>query len=133
MSFIRDGRELVVLEAWCHRGPHKVYCNGNADIRVRAHSPAARGGSLAGGQLLLDQSALRPHGTSLTDAFISPDGSSVTALLATCPPHGACTLPVAGVQLVTGQILHVLYQTHTGSHYQGYFERFFSWDLRATS
>jgi hypothetical protein len=128
MSFTRDGRELAVLEAWCHRGPHKVFCNGHADMQLRAYSTAARGGSLESGQVLLNESALKPPGTSLVDGFITPDGSSVTALLATCPRHGACTLSVAGVQLVTGRALRVLYQTHTGSQYQGFFERFFSWD-----
>ena len=125
MSFTRDGRELAVLEAWCHRGPHQVFCNGHPHMQLRAYS-TAHGGSLPNGQLLLDQGAL--HATSLIHAFITPDGSSVTALLATCPRHGACTLSVTGVKLVTGRVLRVLYQTRTGSQYQGFFERFFSWD-----
>lgn len=128
LSFTRAGRELVVLEARCHRGRYQAYCNGHADMQVRAYSPAAQGGSLEGGQVLLQQSALKPPGTSLFGAFISPDGSAVTAGLATCPPHGTCTLSVARISVITGRVLRVLYRVRTGTRYQGFFERFFSAD-----
>ena len=97
-------------------------------MEVRAYSTAANGGLLAGGPVLLDESMLEPHGTRLSDAFIAPDDSSLTVNMSRCPPHGACTLTVAKVQPVTGRVLQVLYQTRTGSSFQGYFERFFSWD-----
>jgi hypothetical protein len=128
MSFTSDGHDLVVLEPRCHRGRYLVYCNGHADMQVRAYSPAAGGGSLEDGQVLLQDSALKPHRTSLSDAFISPDGSAVTAVLTHCPPHGACTLTVARIPVGTGQQPRVLYQVHSGTRSQGIFERFFSSD-----
>jgi hypothetical protein len=128
MSFTRDGRELVALVARCHRGHYLAYCNGHAGLQVRAYSPAVQGGSLEGGQLLLDQSAIKPHGNNLSDAVISPDGSVVTAVLTDCPPHGACTLTVARIPVTTGRGPRVLYQAQSGSRYQGIFERFFSSD-----
>ncbi len=128
LSFAYDGRDLVVLEARCHRGRYLAYCNGHADMQVRAYSPAAQGGSLESGQVLLQQSALKPPGTGLSDAFISPDGSAVTAVLTDCPPHGACTLSVVRIPVGSGGGPRVLYRAHTGSRYQGIFERFFSAD-----
>ncbi len=128
LSFTADGRDLVVLEPRCHRGRHLVDCNGHADMQVRAYSPAAGGGSLEDGQVLLQDSALKPHGTSLSNAFISPDGSAVTAVLTDCPPHGACTLTVARIPVGTGQQPRVLYQVHSGTRRQGIFERLFSSD-----
>jgi hypothetical protein len=127
LSFNGNGRELVVLEARCHRGPHLIYCNGHADMQVRAYTPAGQGGSLEGGRVLLDGATLRPRGTSLSDAVISPDGSAVTGVLTDCPRHGACTLTVARIPLPTGQP-RVLYQVHSGTRFQGIFERFFSAD-----
>jgi len=128
LSFTSGGRELVVLEARCHRGRYLAFCNGNADMQVRAYGPLSAGGSLEGGHVLLQQSALRPRGTSLSDAFISPDGSAVTAVLTTCPPHGTCTLSVARISVATGRVLRVLYQVRTGTRFEGVFERFFSSD-----
>jgi hypothetical protein len=128
LSFTADGRDLVVLEPRCHRGRYLVDCNGHADVQVRAYSPAAGGGSLEDGQVLLQDSALKPHGTHLSGAFISPDGSAMTALLTYCPPHGACTLTVARIPVGAGQQPRVLYQVHSGTRYQGIFERFFSAD-----
>ncbi len=128
LSFTRDGHELVVLEARCHRSRYLSNCNGNADVQVRAFSPAARGGSLEGGRVLVRPSQLRPPGTRLSDAFISPDGSAVTAVLATCPRHGPCMLRVARISVATGRVLQVLYEVRTETSGGGFFERFFSSD-----
>ena len=127
LSFTADGRDLVVLEARCHRGRYLVYCNGRADMQVRSYSPAAGGGSLEGGRVLLEGATLEPHGTFLSDGFITPDGSAVNAVLTNCPPHGACTLTVARIPVGGGQP-HVLYRVQTGTRYQGIFNRFFSSD-----
>ena len=127
LSFTADGRDLVVLEARCHRGRYLVYCNGHADMQVRSYSPAAGGGSLEGGRVLLEGATLEPHGTFLSDGFITPDGSAVNAVLTNCPPHGACTLTVARIPVGGGQP-HVLYRVQTGTRYQGIFNRFFSSD-----
>jgi hypothetical protein len=128
ISFTGDGGELVLLEARCHRQGHRVNCNGHADMQVRAYSPARRGGSLEGGRVLLDDSAFKPRGTYLSDAFITPDGSAVAAALVDCPPHGACTLTVARIPLSTGGRQRVLYQAQSGSRNAGIFFRFFSAD-----
>jgi hypothetical protein len=128
LSFTGDGRRLIVLEARCHRGPLLTRCGGHADMQVRAFSPAARGGSLERGRVLLRQSQLVPPSTFISGALISPDGSAVTAALAHCPRRGACTLSVARISADTGRVLQVIYQVRTGDHYHGYFERFFSSD-----
>jgi hypothetical protein len=128
LSFTGDGRDLVVLGPRCRRSRSLVNCNGHANMQVRAYRPADVGGSLQGGQVLLQDSALNPRGTSLSDAFITPDGSAVTAVLTDCPPHGACTLTVARIPIGTGQQPRVLYQVHSGTRYQGIFERLFSSD-----
>jgi hypothetical protein len=128
LSFTGDGRDLVVLGPRCRQSRSLIDCNGHSDMQVRAYSPADAGGSLQDGQVLLQDSALKPRGTSLSDAFISPDGSAVTAVLTDCPPHGACTLTVARIPVGAGQQPRVLYQVHSGTRYQGIFERFFSAD-----
>ncbi len=128
LSFTAGGRDLVVLEPRCHRGRYQVYCDGHADMQVRSYSPAAAGGSLEGGRVLLRDSALTPRGTSLSDAFITPGGSAVTAVLTGCPAHGACTLTVARIPVRSAQRPRVLYQVHSGTRFQGIFERFFSSD-----
>ncbi len=128
ISFTGDGRDLVVLQARCPRSRYAVNCNGHADTQVRAYGPAAGGGSLEKGQVLLNSAKLKPHGTSLSGAFISPDGTAVTALLTDCPRRGACTLTVSRIPLGSGRQPSVLYQAHTGSRFAGFFERFFSAD-----
>jgi hypothetical protein len=128
LSFTGDGRDLVVLGPRCRQSRSLVDCNGHSNMQVRAYSPADAGGSLQDGQVLLQDSALKPHGTSLSNAFISPDGSAVTAVLTDCPPHGACTLTVARIPVGTGQQPRVLYQVHSGTRFQGIFERLFSSD-----
>ena len=128
ISFTGNGRDLVVLGPRCRRAGALVNCNGHADMQVRAYSPAEAGGSLQGGQVLLQDSALKPRGTSLSNAFISPDGSAVTAVLTDCPPHGACTLTVARIPVGAAQQPRVLYRVHSGTRFQGIFERLFSSD-----
>ncbi len=128
ISFTGNGRELVLQEGWCPRSRYLANCNGDDDVEVRAYAPAARGGSLERGKLLLRPSELKPSGTSLFNSFITPDGSALNAVLATCPQRGTCTLSVVKMSAVTGQVLHVLYRTQTGSRAEGVFERFFSSD-----
>ena len=121
MSFTGDGRELVLMEARCHRQGHLVNCNGHADMQVRAYSPAGRGGSLEGGRVLL-------HDPRLSDAFITPDGYAVAAVLVGCPEHGACTLTVARIPVGAGGAQRVLYRVQSGSRNAGIFFRFVSAD-----
>lgn len=128
MSFARNGSELVVNESRCHRGRYLSDCNGSSStVQVRAYSPAPRGGSLNAGQVLLKPSSLTPRGTSLFDAFITPDGSALTAFLNKCPHRGTCTQTVTRIPLGSGRI-RVLYQVHSGTPFEGVFERFFGTD-----
>jgi hypothetical protein len=128
LSFTSNDHQLVVLESLCPRSGYQSDCNGHADMQLRSYSPAVAGGSLASGQVLLDQSALRPAGTSLSDAFISRIWSTATAVLTRCPKHGTCILSVVRISVATGRVLRVLYQTRSGTAFQGIFERFFSAD-----
>jgi hypothetical protein len=127
ISFTGNGRELVLQEGWCPRSRYLANCNGDDDVEVRAYAAAA-GGSLEHGRLLLRPSELKPAGTSLFNSFITPDGSALNAVLATCPRRGPCTLSVVRMSVVTGRVLDVLYRTQTGSRSGGVFERFFSSD-----
>lgn len=128
ISFTRDGSELVVTQARCHRSRYLSQCGGHADMQVRAYRQARRGGSLEAGHVLLGQASLRPAGTSLSGAFVTPDGRMLNALLMTCPKHGSCTLSV--VQTTPGSLVPwpVLYHVRTGTRYQGVFIRFFGTD-----
>jgi hypothetical protein len=128
ISLTGDGRDLVVLGARCHRSLTLINCNGHATMQVRAYSPAAGGGSLQDGRVLLQDSAVSPPGSSLSDAVITPGGTSLTTALTDCPPHGPCTLTVARFPVGTTGGEHVLYQVQSGSRFEGIFFRFFAAD-----
>jgi hypothetical protein len=128
ISFTRDGGELVLNEARCHRNRYESDCPGHDDTQVRAYAPAAGGGSLERGRVLLTDSVLKPAGTSLSHAVISPDGRSLTTVLLTCPKRGTCTLSVVQMSVATGRVLRQLYLTHTGTAFQDVFDRTFSTD-----
>jgi hypothetical protein len=86
---------------------------------VRALNPAAGGGRLGSGSVLLRQSARFPY---IVQALISPDGRTITAVVLTgrmtssrnetdlVPPN----LSVIQLSRATGQ-LHVLYQRYLGN------------------
>jgi hypothetical protein len=130
LSFTQDGSELVVLESRCHRDRTQSHCGTAPDNQVRAYSPAAHGGSLEAGRILLRESALRPRGTSAFDAFITPGGTALTALLSNCPPRGLCTQTVAQIPLSGGSD-RVLYRVRAGTAFKGVLSRFFSTDPTA--
>jgi hypothetical protein len=115
ISFTRNGSELVVLELRCPRGRYRSNCIAYVESQVRAYSPAARGGSLEAGRILLDQSDRK----SLTAAFISPDGSALNAVLTPCPRRGTCTLLVVRISVATRKVLRVLYRTRAGTASNG--------------
>ena len=128
VSFTRNGNELVLGESRCHRSRYLSDCSGTPnDVQVRAYSPATRGGSLNAGRVLLKPSRLTPRGTSLSDAFITPDGSALTAYLSKCPRHGTCTQTAVRIPLAGGPV-QVLYRVRSGTPYEGVFERFFDTD-----
>lgn len=128
VSFTQNGHELVLLETRCHRGRYLDDCSpGHVQEQVRAYSPATGGGSLNSGRVLLAPSALRPRGTNVSDAFITPSGSAVTAFLNNCPRHGTCTQWLVRIPLGGGKE-SVLYQQRSGTTYEGVFQRFLSID-----
>jgi hypothetical protein len=128
LSFTRDGSELVVLESRCPRDRDLTHCGAAPDNQVRAYSPAGRGGSLEAGRVLLRASALEPRGTNLFNAFVTPGGSALTALLNTCPRRGLCTQSVARIPVTGRGSLRVLYQVRAGTAFKGVLGRFFSTD-----
>ena len=126
ISFTRDGGEIVVAENRCGRGRYQSTgtCSG---LQVWAYGPAGRGGSLETGQVLLTKAALKPAGTSLFGALISPDGAAVTAALMTCPRHRTCGLSVARISVSSGKVVRVLYRAF-GTASQDFLSSFFSSD-----
>jgi hypothetical protein len=128
MSFTQNGNELVLLESRCHRGRYQDDCGvGSVEAQLRAYSPALRGGSLNAGRVIFKPSMLRPRGTSLSDAFITPSGSAITAWLNKCPRKGTCTQWLARIPLAGGPA-SVLYEQRSGTQYEGVFQRFLSID-----
>ena len=128
ISLTRHGGELVVTEGRCHRSRYLSQCGGHADTQVRAYSKARRGGSLEAGRVLLDQASLRPAGTFLSGAFVTPGGRTLNALLGTCPKHGTCTLSI--VTTTPGSLVPwpVRYRVRSGTRFQGVFIRLFGTD-----
>ena len=128
MSFTGNGTELVIMEARCPRNRTAVNCPGRDDTQVRAYSPAAGGGSLEKGRILLNELGPKPTAPQLGNALISPDGSTLTGTDIACPKRGTCTLSVAQVSVRTKRVVRVLYKTRTGTPFEGVFLRFFSAD-----
>ncbi len=116
MSLTGDGGELVLLEARCPGSRYLSDCPVDKQHwQVRAYGPAALGGSLEGGRVILPQSSVRP----LIYAYITPDGSALNAVLTACPRRGTCTVRVAKVSVPAGRVLQVLYQARSGPTYSG--------------
>jgi hypothetical protein len=121
LSWTAHGRQLVYLGQSCaHFQPNSEMCaSGVRTAQVRALNPAAPGGRLDSGPVLLDQSAALPY---IAQAQISPDGTTITAVVLTgrkisshglsdlLPPH----LSVIQVSRASGQPLRVLYQRYLG-------------------
>ncbi len=121
LSWSADGRQLVYLGQSCRRLQlnSEVCAYGGRTAEVRALSPAAGGGRLNSGPVLLRQSARYPY---IAQAEISPDGTTITAVVLTGrmgSVHGAHdTVPpdlsVIQVSRSSGHLLRVLYQRHLG-------------------
>lgn len=82
LSWTADGRELAVLGEWCRAAsdPGGEGCPSSERLaQLRAIDPAGQaGGSVLAGRLLLAQSSRIPY---IAQALISPDGSTVTAMV----------------------------------------------------
>ena len=121
LSWTAHGRQLVYLGQSCARfQPNSEMCAaGVRTAQVRALNPAARGGRLDSGPVLLNQSARLPY---IVQAQISPDGTTITAVVLTgrkTSSHGLSdllppNLSVIQVSRASGQPLRVLYQRYLG-------------------
>ena len=97
----------------------EVCADGGRTAEVRALNPAAGGGRLDSGPVLLRQSARYPY---IAQAQITPDGTTITAVVLTgrrCSAHGLSDmvppdLSVIQVSRASGQPLRVLYQRNLG-------------------
>ena len=120
LSFTRGGRSLVVLEEWCKPGSagnDSCLGSGNRategrDAEVWAIDPARGGGRVAGGSLLLRQSARYPY---IALAMVTQDGNGLIAPLLSGGSYLSPTkLTVARISVATDRELGVLYQSRAG-------------------
>jgi hypothetical protein len=120
LSWANRGRELVFLGQWCDSQvePGSESC-GTTRREVRTLDPGSGGGPLDSGRILVRQSARYPF---IAQAVISPDGSTVTAIVLTGPVVGNANvsgalprdLSVDQVSVATGRLLRVLYRRDLG-------------------
>jgi len=88
LSWTADSRSLAFLAQWCaplqraDSNIHSEICGGTRSAQVRELDTTSAGGSLSSARLLLAQSALYPY---IERAVISPDGTSLTAILLSGP------------------------------------------------
>jgi hypothetical protein len=121
LSWTAHGRELVYLGQTCtyQQLNSEVCARRMRTAVVRALNPAAGGGRLDSGPVLLRQSARYPY---IAQAEISPDSTTITALVLTgrmSSSHGISDLvppdlSVIQVSRATGRPLRVLYQRNLG-------------------
>jgi hypothetical protein len=135
LSWTGDGKSLAYVATWCSPagaaffGQDNFTCPSQNNGRVPHHSAQVReintsaaGGLLSSGRLLLTQSARYPY---LGQALISPDGSTLTAVVLTGPPAsdgivlpGPGHVAVVRISVATGAEISVLYQAHDRSSLQ---------------
>lgn len=133
LSWTGGGRRLVVLGQWCPpaRGStgaldDEVCDDGQASrvAEVWSVSPASGGGQLTSGQLLLRQSRHYPY---IAQAMISPDGSTITAMVLAGPPAGQKgagqglvpdNMSIRQISVPSGRQLNVLYRRHLKSTFE---------------
>jgi hypothetical protein len=122
LSWADDGHELVFFGQWCVQGdwaPGSESCGTDRVAEARTLDPAAAGGRLGSGRLLLGQSARYPY---IAQAVISPDGSTITAIVLTGRAIGNASLgggfpdhlAVEQISVRTGKLLGVLYRRDLG-------------------
>jgi hypothetical protein len=123
LSWTGDGHELVVLGQWCeYQGSSNETCDtrpAHRHAEVWALDPASGGGRLASGRLLLRESARYPY---IAQALISPDGSTITAVVLSGPVTGSSQvmgmvpgdLSVRQISVATGRQLGTLYRRSLG-------------------
>jgi hypothetical protein len=123
LSWANDGHELVFFGQGCPKGrglgPGSESCGTGRVAEARTLDPAAGGGRLDSGRLLLRQSARYPY---IAQAVISPDGSTITAIVLAGPVTGNPSirgsfpdhLAVEQISVRTGKLLGVLYRRKLG-------------------
>jgi hypothetical protein len=123
LSWTGDDRKLIVLGQWCEamRQSNET-CSRGRTTEVRALYPAAGNGSVGGGRGLLYESNSFPY---MVQALISPDGTSVTAVvlrghvvgsrqISGTVPQDLSVERISVVEGHLGQVLGVLYQRRLG-------------------
>jgi hypothetical protein len=124
LSWTRDGKELAFYGQWCPQGSASTStacllgtATGGAKAEVWALNPSSGGGPLTSGRRLFRVPATVPD---LPQAWISPDGSTITAVVFTGPATRAAAssrpkeLAVERISLATGKRLSVLYARDLG-------------------
>jgi len=122
LSWTADGRSLAFLAQWCSP-PRSAVSNIQTDLcggttrsaQVRELDTTSAGGSLSRARLLLAQSARYPY---IARAVISPDGTSLTAILLSGPlppdqglgPYAPERLSVVRISVATGAVTGTLFQ-----------------------
>jgi hypothetical protein len=111
LSLTASGRELVVFGPLaCVRGAAGSACRARGQEAV-AVSPAARGGSLSQGRLILRRDAIiSPARGSLQGAIITAGGRSVLATVGTFSIKGRASMFIDQVSAATGRLQRVLYR-----------------------
>jgi hypothetical protein len=122
LSWTSDGRSLAFLAQWCSP-PQRAFSNTRSDVcggatrsaQVRELDTTSAGGSLSSARLLLAQSARYPY---IARALISPDGTSLTAILLSGPvppgtglgPNAPERLSVVRISVGTGTVTATFFQ-----------------------
>jgi hypothetical protein len=120
LSWADDGHELAFFGQECPQGgwqPGSENCGTSEVALARTLDPAAGGGRLDSGRLLL-----RGRHPYIAQAVISPDGSTITAIVLTGPVIGNAEvsggfpddLAVEQISARTGKLLRVLYRRELG-------------------
>jgi hypothetical protein len=113
LSFADNGRVLAVFgSVFCPKSDSQCKSAGE---EMLALSPAAKGGEVSSGRVIFTQSQVgRPSDTFINDAYLAPNGSTVTlSLLGDGPPPDSVS--VVQVSAATGKPLRVLYRLGTGN------------------
>jgi hypothetical protein len=122
LSWTNDDRKLILLGQWCATVASNQTCSRGRITQVRALYPAAGGGSVAGGRGLLYQPS---SSSDIVQALISPDGTSVTAVvlrgrvvgnsqISGSVPQDLSVERISVAEGHAGQVLGVLYQRRLG-------------------
>jgi hypothetical protein len=125
VSFAADGREVVFLGTrTCGSGNNPALCRP-WDQQVRALSPAADGGLLNAGRILLQRTERGPA-RPITDIAVSADGTTLTIVTVSVPPRPQpSTVTVSQLPAGTRR-QRIIYQIHGSSGLEP--EAFFSTD-----